>query len=107
MDSPYIDNIWLIHEYGRADRIAVQLRGIDNTCLEQDENNESHDPTSDDTYESEQGSVTDSTTQESEKESGECEKYLVEVEVLHFPDDLYLPVEQPPPGEMVSGSHSH
>ena len=71
MDSPYIDNIWVLHEDGRAHRIAVLLKEIDK-CP---------------------------------KENEGCE-YRVEVEILHFPSDLFLPVEQPPPAEVVKGSHS-
>lgn len=71
MDSPYIDNIWIPHEDGSADRIAVLLKGIDK-CPE---------------------AIKD------------CGDYRVEVEILHFPDNLLLPVEQAPPEEVASGSH--
>ncbi len=37
----------------------------------------------------------------------DCEDDRVEVEILHFPDDLLLPVEQAPPEEVVSGQHGH
>lgn len=74
MDSPYIDNMWIRHEDGSDDRIAVLLRDIDNNCP---------------------------------KENEDCGDYRVEIEILHFPDDLLLPVERPPPEEVVSGSHRH
>lgn len=41
------------------------------------------------------------------EDSADCLGYLVEVEILHFPDDLLVPVEQAPPEEVVSGQHGH
>ena len=78
MDTPYMDNIWLRHADGSHHQVALRLIDINKLKRDEDTTKRNEDP-----------------------------EYSIEIEILHFPGDVYAPTQRLPIEELLEGGHAH